>query len=204
MSVRHALLGLLAQEPRHGYELHASFEALVGGRANWDVKPAQIYTTLSRLEEAGLVEQTDVRRVGGPDQRIYSITDDGVSELTTWLMGGTHPSHQRDEVFVKLMLAIADDRFDPRDVVRVQRATLYRDLHELTARRNDVNHAEGLAHALLLDKAIMHMEADLRWLDMAEMRLHEIERQPAPRPLPRRRGRPPRKEGPAQDAGPPP
>ena len=49
MSVRNAILGLLAQKPRHGYELRAAFEAVVGGGVNWDVKPAQIYTTLERL-----------------------------------------------------------------------------------------------------------------------------------------------------------
>jgi DNA-binding PadR family transcriptional regulator len=59
MSVRNAILGLLAQRPRHGYELRAAFEALVGGEAIWEVKPAQIYTTLARLEE----------RVGPPGRR---------------------------------------------------------------------------------------------------------------------------------------
>jgi len=43
---------------------------------------------------------------------------------------------------------------------------------------------------MLVDKAIMHLEADLRWLDMAEMRLEEVKRQPLPEPELRRRGRP--------------
>lgn len=204
MSVRHALLGLLAQRPRHGYELHASFEALVGGRANWDVKPAQVYTTLARLEEAGLVEQTAIRRAGGPDQRIYQVTEAGYTELSAWLSAGTHPSHQRDEFFVKLMLAMDGDIVDPGEVIRVQRATLYRDLHELTGRRSAIEAPRGLAHALLLDKAIMHIEADLRWLDMVENRLHDIARQPVPSPLPRRRGRPSRKDVGLPDPDPPP
>lgn len=67
MSVRYAILGLLAQRPRHGYELRAAFEVVVGGDANWEVKPAQIYTTLERLEEAGLVERTsDLGEVDEP------------------------------------------------------------------------------------------------------------------------------------------
>ena len=70
-SVRNAILGLLAQRPRHGYQLHAAFEALVGGEENWEVKPAQVYTTLSRLEEGGLVAQTTVEQDGGPLKRIY-------------------------------------------------------------------------------------------------------------------------------------
>ena len=70
MSVRHAILGLLAQKPRHGYELHAAFSAVVGGE-NWDVKPAQIYTTLERLEESGLVQtKSDLGEGREPDRRI--------------------------------------------------------------------------------------------------------------------------------------
>jgi hypothetical protein len=47
-----------------------------------------------------------------------------------------------------------------------------------------------LAQILLLDKAAMHLEADLRWLDMTEARLDEIKRQPLPEPEARPRGRP--------------
>ena len=57
MSVRHAVLGLLVQRPRHGYELRAAIQALVGSKENWDVKPAQIYTTLTRLGQGGLVAE---------------------------------------------------------------------------------------------------------------------------------------------------
>jgi DNA-binding PadR family transcriptional regulator len=49
LSVRNAILGLLAQKSRHGYELHSAF-SIVMGDAAWDVKQAQIYTTLERLE----------------------------------------------------------------------------------------------------------------------------------------------------------
>ncbi len=188
MSVRHAILGLLAQQPRHGYELHGAFQAIVGGSL-WPLNPAQIYTTLGRLEEAGMVVKTAIRRMGGPDQHIFELTGTGRDELDRWYAEGVHSTHQRDEVFLKIALALADERADAGSIVRVQRATLYRDLHELTTRRNDV---QVLAQALLLDKAIMHIEADLRWLEMVEARLHEMRRLPATDIPPPRRGRPPR------------
>jgi len=49
-----------AQRPRHGYELRAAFEAVVGGAENWEVKPAQIYTTLSRMGKSGLVTAKNI------------------------------------------------------------------------------------------------------------------------------------------------
>ena len=63
MSVRNALLGLLEQRPRHGYELHDAFEAMAGGEDNWDVKPAQVYATLARLEPAGLIVQVSLYQI---------------------------------------------------------------------------------------------------------------------------------------------
>ncbi len=190
MSVRHAILGLLAHEPRHGYDLHGAFEALVGGRGVWPVNPAQIYTTLSRLEEAGLVVKSMTRRVGGPDQNVFELTEAGREELDRWYESGAPSMHQRDEVFLKITLAVADDRARPERVISRQRATLYRDLHELTTRRSQLDTEAPLAHKLLLDKAIMHIEADLRWLEMTEARLHEMSRQPVPEREKPRRGRP--------------
>ena len=192
MSVRNALLGLLEQHPRHGYELHAAFEAMVGGRQNWDVKPAQVYTTLSRLEKKGLVVVEALGQEGGPEKRIYAITPDGREALRAWLSTPVSTEHQRDEFFLKLMLSLACDEADPRGIIYTQRASLYRELHDVTARRGKADPQSELAHILLLDQAIMHLEADLRWLEMIEARLNEVARQPLPEPQARPRGRPPK------------
>ncbi len=190
MSVRHAILGLLAQKPRHGYELRSAFEALIGGEQNWEVKPAQIYTTLSRLEESGLVAETAVEQDGGPEKRIFDITPAGRNELGDWFKGAVEEVHQRDEFYLKLMLSINDKFADPYAVIHVQRSSLFRDLHQLTTQRQALNAKEDLAQILLLDKAVMHLEADLRWLDMVEGRLDEIRSHPPPEPEVRPRGRP--------------
>jgi DNA-binding PadR family transcriptional regulator len=194
MSVRHALLGLLAQRPRHGYELHTAFEAMVGGEHHWDVKPAQIYTTLARLEKDGLVAEAAVEQDGGPEKRIFAITPTGRELLAEWFASGVEADHRRDEFYVKLMLSLATGEANPRAVIQRQRARLFQDLHALTAQRGRCNPQRELAQILLYDKAIMHLEADLRWLDMIEARLDEMSRQPRPMPEVKPRGRP-RKQG---------
>lgn len=190
MSVRNAILGLLAQHPRHGYDLRVAFEALVGGEDVWDVKPAQIYTTLTRLEEAGLVYQEGVEQEGGPEKRIYSLTPLGMSELQVWFSSSVPSGHERDEFFVKLMLSLATENANPNRVIQAQRSWLYQELHNYTRRRSQADPKKELAQILLLDKTIMHLEADLRWLDMIEGRLAEIQRQPLPEPPVKPRGRP--------------
>jgi DNA-binding PadR family transcriptional regulator len=192
MSVRNALLGLLKQRPRHGYELHAAFEAVVGGRQNWDVKPAQIYTTLARLKDGGLVIEDSTEQSGGPEKRIYAITPAGSAELESWFTLPVRAEHQRDEFFLKLMLSLATGEADPLRIIYTQRTSLYQDLHRLTTQRWQINPATELAHLLLLEQAIMHVEADIRWLDMIEARLDDIRRQPLPEPETRPRGRPPK------------
>ncbi len=190
MSVRHAILGLLAQHPRHGYELRAAFSAVIGGDENWDVKPAQIYTTLNRLEEAGLVQQHSVEQSGGPEKRIYQVTELGLETLQEWFSSGVMPEHQRDEFFVKLMTGLVSGEADPGRIIQIQRALLYQELHAATTLRDGYDPRTEIAQILLLDKSIMHLEADLRWLDITEMRLDEVKGQPLPAPELRPRGRP--------------
>jgi DNA-binding PadR family transcriptional regulator len=190
MSVRNAILGLLSQRPRHGYELRAAFEALIGGEQNWDVKPAQVYTTLARLEESRLIRRASVEQDGGPEKRIYAITEAGRCELQDWFTTGVESEHQRDELYLKLMLSLTTGETDPLIIIQVQRSKLYQNLHDLTVQRTGANPGSELAQILLMDKAIMHLEADLRWLDIVEQRLDEIRSQPAPVPDIKPRGRP--------------
>lgn len=191
MPVRHTILGLLAQRPRHGYELHAAFEAIMGGEANWDVKPAQVYTTLARLEEGDFIALKPGDGDGKEqDRRVYAITDKGRAELAHWFSVPVTSEHKRSEFFAKLMVAVFTDEADAYATLQIQRAQLYRELHDLVEQRSATNPRTELAHALLLDSAVMHVEADLRWLDMVEARLGDIERQPLPAPELRPRGRP--------------
>jgi len=199
MSVRFAVLGLLSQKPRHGYELRAAFSALVGGDENWDVKPAQIYTTLNRLCLAGHVALSSISQDGGPEKQIFTITDEGRRILKEWYESGITPEHAHDEFFIKLMTALVSGDIEPFRLIQIQRAHLYQDLHAATTIRNQYDPRTEMAQILLMDKSIMHLEADLRWLDIAEMRLEVVQNQPFPEPEIKPRGRPkktaPRKEG---------
>ncbi len=190
MPVRHAVLGLLAQRPRHGYELRAAFEAFVGGRENWEVNPAQIYTTLTRLAEGGLVAEHGVAQASGPEKRIYAITPQGTRALVEWFGTPVEREYPRDEFFIKLMLCLATGHADPHKLIQTQRAKLYQDLHNITVQRTRANPHSELARIMLFDKAIMHLEADLRWMDLVQARLDDIMRQPIPEPDLKPRGRP--------------
>lgn len=190
MSVRNAILGLLAQKSRHGYELHSAFSTVMDS-ATWDVKPAQIYTTLERLQESGLVQtKSDLGEGREPDRRIYAITRDGHEALKSWFNESVPTEHQRDEFYVKLMIGLISGEADPARIIQTQRSRLFQEMHDATTQRDKYDPHLEMAKILLSDKAIMHLEADLRWLDMIEMRLETIKDQPMPEPEIRKRGRP--------------
>lgn len=80
MSLRHGLLGLLAEGPASGYDLTRRFEE--GLNTVWPAQHPQIYSELSKLAKAGLIEVDS----HGPRRRIaYRITDEGLAEVRRWL-----------------------------------------------------------------------------------------------------------------------
>ncbi len=190
MTVKHGILGLLALQPRYGYELRAAFLAVVGGEQNWDLKPAQVYSTLARLEAGGLVKAAGGKPGRNPEKRVFAITARGRSALERWFESNEPPDHQRDDIYLKMVLSLATGLANARKIIGRERAMLYGELHRSTARRSGTDPGREMSLILLLDKTIMHLEADLRWLDMLESRLDEIRRQPVPEPEMRPRGRP--------------
>ncbi|MEZ4633542.1 MAG: hypothetical protein R2856_00915 [Caldilineaceae bacterium] len=80
------------------------------------------------------------------------------------------------------MISLAVGAADPYRVLYTQRTNLYRELHAATAQRNAADPRSELARILHMDQTILHLEADLRWLDMVEVRLDELKRQPVPEP----------------------
>lgn len=168
--IKFLLLALLAKRKRHGYELKGLFEGLFGGA--WPLNPGQVYMTLDRLEDAGLVTSKRVAQELLPDRRVYSITEDGRQELKRWTAEPSEgPIRLREELFAKVLTAMLGDQCDPRSLIWAQRRTHMQALADLRARKRDSSlHPATL---LILQGAILRTEADLRWLDLCEEHLKE-------------------------------
>jgi len=166
MSFRYGLLALLAEEPRHGYELKTAFERRTGGE--WAVNIGQVYTTLQRLERDGLVEQTS----SDVDRRDYRITPTGEEQLHAWyatpVISGGPP---RDELMIKVLLAVAAVDVDVTDILQRQRRASIEQLQAYTRRKARAHPTDDLAFLLMLDALIFRTEAEIRWLDAAEARI---------------------------------
>lgn len=194
MSVKHALLGLLTENPKHGYDLKRDFDERLG--EIWNLNYGQIYTTLERLMRDGLVELFDeVSQEDKPDKKIYRITSSGRDELQDWLVKPLkhEPRTLRDELFLKLLFIDLTDPEMLLQQIREQHSVYMAHMMQLTNRKYQIdvtarraldtadNEAERqvvernrLISLVVLDAALFHTEADIRWLKHSEARLREL------------------------------
>jgi len=190
MSVRHALLALLSEGPKYGLQLREEFEARTG--EVWPLNVGQVYTTLQRLERDGLVQSDD----SGDEspQRGFRITTDGAHELNGWLL--TPPdlsSPPRDELVIKVLVAVRLPGIDVQDVIQVHRRYLVELMQQWTHLKDDEAEFD-LNLALVVDAELFRLDALVRWLDAAGGRLKRAGADGAPpapggRPAPRLRRR---------------
>ena len=184
MSVKQGLMALLAEGPMYGAQLRVEFEERTGG--TWPLNVGQVYTTLGRLERDGLVEPTG--EADGEGRISYRLTEAGASEVATWWQTPVdRDSTPRDELTIKLALAVTVPGVDVQSVAQTQRTSTIKHLHDLTRLKQQVmrkqRNAEGhepqegvanhdLAWLLVLENLIFSAEAEVRWLDHVETRLH--------------------------------
>ena len=168
MSIGNVLLGLLEAQPRHGYELKRSYDERFGdGRP---VAYGQVYSTLSRLLRSGLVEVDAIEPGGGPERKRYSITPDGVADVDRWLAEPEKPeAYLQSALYAKVVLALLTGR-PAAELLDTQRAEHLRAMRELTRRKLDGD----LRDQLICDHALLHLEADLRWLELTAERLDRL------------------------------
>jgi DNA-binding PadR family transcriptional regulator len=161
-------LGLLAERPLHGYELKAAYEAELVPATQLNY--GQVYTTLERLARDGLVAHEVVTQAERPDKKVYALTKEGRKELQGWFQAPAHLDLDlRNETFVKLILARHLDNADPLKVLSVERRACLERLHEVTqARARADKEKASLQTTLLLDLAVLRLEAFIKWLDRCE------------------------------------
>jgi DNA-binding PadR family transcriptional regulator len=172
VSVPHALLALLSEGPKYGLQLREEFEARTG--EVWPLNVGQVYTTLQRLERDGLAESED--QAAESPQKGYRITSAGQDELAEWLR--TPPdlaSPPRDELVIKVLVALRVPGVDVADVVQVHRRYLVELMQQWT-RIKEQAAEDDLALALAVDAELFRLDSVVRWLDSAESR---IRRSPA-------------------------
>ncbi|HEY3482222.1 MAG TPA: PadR family transcriptional regulator [Streptomyces sp.] len=167
--MRLPLLALLAKGPAHGYELKQSLEKLFGA-AYPQPNVGQIYVTLGRLEKSGLISGQDVNQSNRPNKRIFELTQAGHEAVAAWFEEASDEPRVRDEFFMKLALAPETGMADAVGLINRQRRhylNLVRALNRLAASEDQDNRISQL----LIEGALLHLQADLDWLERCQEEL---------------------------------
>ena len=170
MIVKHALLALLTDGAKHGFQLAQEFEAGTGDM--WPLNTGQVYTTLRRLERDELVQSDE--SAGDGQQNRYQITAAGRAELDAWLH--TPPDTERpprDELVVKVLVALRMSDVDVTELVQSYRRQMVEAMQQYTRLKEDAPD-DDIGLLLIADAEIYRLDSVVRWLDAAESRIRRL------------------------------
>jgi len=171
MSLDHAILGFINDRPRSGYDLKKAFDATVAHI--WPAKQSQIYMTLARLTDLGLVRVEVIQQDGKPNRKVYHITESGLNELRRWLANPLPLSPWRDAFLVQLAWA---DTITIPEIVRLVEVWAASHQKRLEGCRNMQGKLKSdppkgewdrVLLPLIVEQLAMLEETYLSWADMA-------------------------------------
>lgn len=117
MSLRFALLGLLAVEPASGYDLKRAINRST--YFIWNATGPQIYNTLHKLREEGCVTSRALAQDGKPDKQIHTITAPGRARLKEFMSEPIRAAVTRDEILLRIFFG----NFANKKIVRRELAS---------------------------------------------------------------------------------
>ena len=179
MSLKYGILGLLAEQPLHGYEVKSRFEELLGG--TWEVNIGQVYATFQRLERDDQIAAVGER--GDRGRLAFRLTDAGRQSLEQWLeTPDAEPQPMREEVYVKLLLGNRLGNGSLERLLSRQRSVHLQRLKDLAGLEDRARRENQRGVGLMLRGATLHTEAELQWLDQcsAEIKRWDAEPKAAP------------------------
>ena len=156
-----AVLGLLKEQPMHGYQLSQELADQQGGL--FRVSFGSLYPTLRRLERDGAIEREMTDRSAGRRKTVYRITPEGERLFLEWL-AEPHDDQAEDTRF---RLRVAFFRYLPPETrVRLlerRRARMEQRLERVKAHLRDPGNDDDYQRALV-EHARAATEADIAWL----------------------------------------
>lgn len=121
-STEYILLGLIREQPMHGYDLFKLMNTDENISQIWSVKQAMLYAILDKLEESGYLISEIINAGNYPSRKQFSITNRGAEAFLEWLdQPVSRPGEVRQEFLAKLYFAYRQDRNAARELLQKQK-----------------------------------------------------------------------------------
>lgn len=166
LTIEHALLGFLFQQPMHGYEIHQHLSQAEGLGLVWRLKQSQLYALLTKLEEADYITATLEPQDARPPRKIFQLTQAGQEAFLKWMQSPVPQGRKlRLEFMTKLYFAHQLGPEVTATLIERQRDVCRDWLADLQAQAQKLP-AERPFDRLVYHFRIGQIEAMLTWLDI--------------------------------------
>lgn len=173
MSLKHAILSILVESEKTGYDLTKNFESSVG--YYWSASHQQIYKTLGDMHKEALVDMTAASQSGKPDKKLYSVTAAGEQALREWAVLPTKSPSRKNQLLIKLLLVRVVGPEPILQQLNVRLKEVYSLISEysrieqefFTPKPGPDTHIKNTTSYLTLRNGILTAHAELDWLHEA-------------------------------------
>lgn len=164
MSLKYALLGLLAESPKYGYEIKQKFEGALGNV--WSVSYGQLYPTLRKLSEQQWVTKKTAPGKKAAEKNIYSITPIGKKKLDDWLLKPLRISYKvKDEFTLKFLFFNKLPAEQVLDYLKMQQKKTIMQKEDFQRTLVSIKDEIDFFLQAIIRKGIIHLEAENQWLE---------------------------------------
>lgn len=173
MSLKHAILSLLVESDRSGYDLMKNFESSVA--FYWSASHQQIYKALANMHKDDLVSLSITEQSGKPDKKIYSLTLAGQQELKEWAVLPVKKSPAKNQLLIKLMIARLVGVEPILEQLNIEIQNVYKKIaayskiekQYFSPKPTSATHLKNMTSYLTLRHGILAAHAELDWLHEA-------------------------------------
>jgi DNA-binding PadR family transcriptional regulator len=167
-----AILGLIAEQPRHGYEIESVIQER--GMREWtEIGFSSIYYLLKKLEKAGLIEGEMVQEGRGPARKVYQITPAGREARRAGVIDALSVPRR---CYLPLQLGLANlpgiSTDEALAALRQYRNALAERLAQVRARRESQGPLPYFVEAMF-DHSLTMIGAELGWADKFVKQMEE-------------------------------
>jgi len=181
MSIKYAILGLLNYSDMHGYRIKEHIEKNFDHM--WSANFGQIYPNLKDLEKEGFINMVEVApsEAGGPQKKLYSITERGINEFSRWLAESPQrPMLIRDTFLLKFAFFGFGEDERAMEIIDEQ-IEIFKD----QLKRRKINRRrwerQGIYVRLIAELGITKIEMYLDWLRHARAEIEKSSKGAVPK-----------------------
>ncbi len=164
-TLEYILLGLIREEPAHGYALFNKLQSTKELSLIWQVKRSKLYYLLDRLEFEGLLTSSISSPGAYPDRHVYRLTARGEQVLDEWMSSPVLSSRYVRLVFLsKLYFVLRSGRDQAADLISQQINICQNWLRSLESQHQSLGEDEYINSQVFLFR-MGQIQAMITWLE---------------------------------------